>query len=419
MGSYLKLIDWFKIRWFSAGFFGLFICHSSCLWFWLMVDMRQNRLLDVAPSMKLRQHTNRNAALPMNKTAKPSITKSALREWRRRVTLLMFKNVPQRMKESAPLTTKSSGLGGMASSFSPSRLGGFHSQQRPNNNFHSHQSNSQSQHRNFIPQQRCKDPNLAGLIVIHGLVMSFGSDKVCKLLFGPLFGLSEQTIIRCPEAERRHIGVMAGLPFPAITRSWFNHFMLPAMSVKSRKLPGENKKELEEALGKIEVVIEQLMNQCVPSENIVVMGFSQGGVLSWYVAMHSKYKLGGFVPIVTWAPLLLVEPPANINPPPVNLNTPILQMNGGADAIVDPSAGAATENVMSKVFPNYKYMLIPGTGHGTTAPNPRTAPIIVKWLKENTNLKFGGGGLGGLTGGLGGLTGGLGGLTGGLGGLFG
>ena len=86
----------------------LFICHSSCLWFWLMVDMRQNRLLDVAPSMKLRQHTTRNAALPMNKTAKPSITKSALREWRRRVTLLMFKNVPQRMKESAPLTTKGS-----------------------------------------------------------------------------------------------------------------------------------------------------------------------------------------------------------------------------------------------------------------------------------------------------------------------
>merc|ERR1711872_1143347 len=103
--SYLKLIDWFKIRWFSVGIIGLFVCHSSCLWFWLMVDMRQNRLLDVAPSMKLRQHTNRNAALPMNKTAKPSITKSALREWRRRVTLLMFKNVPQRIKENAPLTT--------------------------------------------------------------------------------------------------------------------------------------------------------------------------------------------------------------------------------------------------------------------------------------------------------------------------
>jgi len=305
-----------------------------------------------------------------------------------------------------------SGLGGMGSSFSPSGLGGFHSQQRPNNNFHPHQSNSQSQHRNFKPQQRCKDPNLAGLIVIHGLVMSFGNDEVCKLLFGPMFGFSEQTIIRCPEAERRHIGVMAGLPFPAITRSWFNHFMLPAMSVKSRKLPGENKKELEEALRKIEVVIEQLMNQCVPSENIVIMGFSQGSVLAWYVAMHTQYKLGGFVPIVSWAPLLLVEPPANINPPPVNLNTPILQMNGGADAVVDPSAGAATKNVMSKVFPNYKYMLIPGTGHGTTAPNPRTAPIIVKWLKENTNLKFGGGGLGGLTGGLGGLTGGLGGLFG-------
>merc|ERR1712042_41289 len=108
MGSFLKLIDWFKIRWFSAGLIGLFVCHSSCLWFWLMVDMRQNRLLDVAPSMKLRLHTNRNAALPMNKTAKPSITKSALREWKRRVTLLMFKNVPQRMKESAPLTTKGS-----------------------------------------------------------------------------------------------------------------------------------------------------------------------------------------------------------------------------------------------------------------------------------------------------------------------
>ena len=136
-------------------------------------------------------------------------------------------------------------------------------------------------------------------------------------------------------------------------------------------------------------------------------GLSQGGVLALYTALHTKYELGGFIPIVTWLPLLLQEPPAKILKETgiVNQDTPILQMNGGADMIVpnDP-AGMKTRAAMEKVYfkflyyfllyllhqvyDHYKFELIPGTGHLTTAPSQITMPIIRKWLKANTKIKF-------------------------------
>ena len=80
-------------------------------------------------------------------------------------------------------------------------------------------------------------------------------------------------------------------------------------------MAGESKEDLEEALATIEGVIEELVEEGIPSENIVLSGASQGGVLTVYTALHSKHKLGGFMPIVTWFPLLKVEPPSSLATP--------------------------------------------------------------------------------------------------------
>ena len=50
-----------------------------------------------------------------------------------------------------------------------------------------------------------------------------------------------------------------------------------------------DKEHLAEALDTIEGIMEELMEEGIPSENIVV--------LTIYTALHSKHNLGGFLPI--------------------------------------------------------------------------------------------------------------------------
>ena len=257
-----------------------------------------------------------------------------------------------------------------------------------------------------------RNSNKAGLILLHGLGVSMGPDELCSAFARGGLGLSRDTIVRCPKAERRPVGILPPTLVPGLqfARSWFNFWLMPGPSVLSSR-PGEDRDELMAALRVVEGEIEYLMSLGVPSENIVVSGLSQGGVLTIWTAMHTKYRLGGFVPIVTWLPLAKVEPPRNLPFRPVNINTPILHMNGMADPIVPLwPAGKVSERLMKEVFTDYTFKAIPFTTHVTTAPNPLTMPILKKWLQRNTNLKFKGG-FSGVSGILGGVLGGGGGFS--------
>ena len=145
---------------------------------------------------------------------------------------------------------------------------------------------------------------------------------------------------------------------------------------------------MDRALQTIEEEIEDLIiNHNVPSENIVVAGASQGGVLRIWCVLYCKRKLGGFLPIVTWLPLRKINDITQISPPPINKDTPIMHMNGLLDPIVPAwPAAKKTEEEMEKVFTNYELKLVPGT-HGTSI-GPHTTPLMVRWAKKNTNLKF-------------------------------
>ena len=149
-----------------------------------------------------------------------------------------------------------------------------------------------------------KDRNKAGLILLHGLGISLGPNEICQSFARSSMmglGLSEDTLVRCPKAKRRPVGVLPPTFVPGLqfARSWFNFNLMPALSVVS-PVPGEDKQELMAALQVVEEEIEDLMRLGVPSENIVVGGLSQGGALTLWTAIHTRYKLGGFIPIVTW-----------------------------------------------------------------------------------------------------------------------
>ena len=231
----------------------------------------------------------------------------------------------------------------------------------------------------------------SGIIFLHGLGPTSAMGPVCSLLSGPALGLSfRRNKISCPNAPPRPTLMLPPTMIPGVAkltgiRSWFNFWSLPGLSVV---LPfaSESKNDLKEALRWVEEEIEKMIQEGIPSENIVLTGASQGGALTLYTALHTQYKLGGFIPIVAWVPLLKSEPPASL-PTPINKDTPIFHLNGASDPIVPLNAGWASSKAMKQVFTNYQLKNTAST-HSTTI-NPINISKVYCWLKKNVpNMAF-------------------------------
>ena len=237
---------------------------------------------------------------------------------------------------------------------------------------------------NELEQQ---DKKTSGLIWIHGMNKpDWDIPNILNFMTGPSaasLGLNiKKTKMVAPDAPVQPTDLILippiFIPFMT-TRSWFIFSALPSISVYSSS-GTENSTTLKEALLLVEKEIQTMIEEGIPSENIVLMGMSQGGALILYTSLHTQYKLGGFVPIVAWPPLLKAEPPTSL-PIPINKDTPIFHMNGIADVIVPPFCGWETEEAFEKVFTQYTLKEVAGT-HMTSITGI-TIPKIHCWLKIN------------------------------------
>ena len=238
----------------------------------------------------------------------------------------------------------------------------------------------------------------SGIIFLHGLGVwaADGRSIMCNTVSEGALGLSFlRNRISCPLAPTRDAEIIRNLPligYPEVTdlfgvRSWFDFKKMPKLLVRESDSRSESKPDLEEALRRVEEEIEKMIEEGIPSENIVLSGMSQGGALTLYTALHTRYKLGGFLPMVTWLPLLGSEPPVSL-PTPINKDTPIFHMNGNIDEIVPKECGRATAKAMEPVFTNYEQKNEFGT-HLTTLGNPMNFPKIYCWLRNNVpNMAF-------------------------------
>merc|ERR1711881_810480 len=184
-----------------------------------------------------------------------------------------------------------------------------------------------------------------------------------------------------PMAPLEPVGVLpiTFVPGLSFVRSWFNFWMMPGKAVIS-PTAAESKEGLERAMKWVEEEIKKMIDEGIPSENILLTGFSQGGALTLYTALHTKYKIGGFLPMVAWQPLLRPEPPSK-QPVPVNKDTPIFHMNGKQDLIVPKVCGSKTSAAFKQVFTRYEQRNVVGT-HVTNI-NAVSIPQIYCWLKNN------------------------------------
>ncbi|BCL53857.1 carboxylesterase [Francisella tularensis subsp. holarctica FSC022] len=81
-------------------------------------------------------------------------------------------------------------------------------------------------------------------------------------------------------------------------RAWYDIKSLDANSL-NRVVDVEG---INSSIAKVNKLIDSQVNQGIASENIILAGFSQGGVIATYTAITSQRKLGGIMALSTYLP---------------------------------------------------------------------------------------------------------------------
>ncbi|APC90839.1 MULTISPECIES: dienelactone hydrolase family protein [Francisella] len=97
-----------------------------------------------------------------------------------------------------------------------------------------------------------------------------------------------------PHADVLAVTINMGMQMPA----WYDIKSLDANSL-NRIVDVDG---INTSIKKLNKLIDKQVNQGIPSENIILAGFSQGGVIATYTAITSQRKLGGFIALSTYLP---------------------------------------------------------------------------------------------------------------------
>jgi phospholipase/carboxylesterase len=91
-----------------------------------------------------------------------------------------------------------------------------------------------------------------------------------------------------------------------------------------------------QSVAAIELLIREEITKGIPSENILLAGFSQGGVIALHTGLKYPQKLAGIVALSTYLPTL---EQLKIERSPTNSAMPIFMGHGILDSVVDVEIG--------------------------------------------------------------------------------
>ncbi|XP_029815181.1 acyl-protein thioesterase 1 isoform X1 [Manacus vitellinus] len=142
--------------------------------------------------------------------------------------------------------------------------------------------------------------------------------------------------------------------------SWFD---ITGLSPDSQ----EDEAGIKQAAENVKALIDQEVKNGIPSNRIILGGFSQGGALSLYTALTTHQKLAGVVALSCWLPLRASFPQQG----PiggVNKDIPVLQCHGDCDPLVPVMFGSLTvEKLKSMINPaNVTFKTYSGMMHSSS-----------------------------------------------------
>lgn len=140
--------------------------------------------------------------------------------------------------------------------------------------------------------------------------------------------------------------------------------------------------QLMRASNYVNEIIEGEIAAGIPPENIVIAGYSQGGLLTLATYLTSQHKLGGFISLCGLLPRwdkLLVKPSTK------NKETPCLIINNSGDEWVPFWTGKKSYDLLKEGGYNVEFKTHPGLGH--TWKNEEVAEFLRKNLRQKKENK--------------------------------
>ncbi len=145
----------------------------------------------------------------------------------------------------------------------------------------------------------------------------------------------------------------AALAPQAALNTWYpNSFLAPIAA---------NQPWLDSALARVETLVANLLSRRVPSERIVIMGFSQGACLSVEFAARHPRRYGAVIALTGG----LIGPAGTPRNYPGSLaGTPVFLGSGDPDSHVPFERVRETEQVLARMGAEVELRRYPGMGHG-------------------------------------------------------
>ncbi|XP_050438602.1 acyl-protein thioesterase 2-like [Adelges cooleyi] len=166
-------------------------------------------------------------------------------------------------------------------------------------------------------------------------------EKLCK----------PHTKIICPTANKIPFTLMKGFA----TSAWFD--------MASLDQTGENESVIRRAANLVHDLLDQELSKTrIPSNKVLLGGFSQGGSLALYAALTYHKPLAGILVLSCWLPLRKKFPEEATN----NMDIPILQCHGTNDLVVDyEKHGKSSSDVLKNFVTNHKLITYQNLPHCT------------------------------------------------------
>ncbi|MGQ3889730.1 alpha/beta hydrolase [Legionella sp. CNM-1927-20] len=162
------------------------------------------------------------------------------------------------------------------------------------------------------------------VIWMHGLGAD-GSDMAGLVAEYPIAELALQHV--CLDAPIRPVTLNAGMPM----RAWYD---IVGLNLTDR----EDRAGILHSFNCIKEVIEQQIKAGYEASQIALAGFSQGGAMALYTALHCDFPLAGVIALSSYLPLALESKPI------LAKNTPIFLASGLYDPIVLPDWSKQTKD---------------------------------------------------------------------------
>eukprot|EP00923_Selenidium_pygospionis_P049489 GHVN01085256.1.p1 GENE.GHVN01085256.1~~GHVN01085256.1.p1 ORF type:complete len:317 (+),score=55.74 GHVN01085256.1:871-1821(+) len=167
-----------------------------------------------------------------------------------------------------------------------------------------------------------------------------------------------------PTAPIQRVTLNGGMPMP----SWYD---IASLDEESRET--DNSDGIDESRDRINKIIDHEINENkIPSNRIIVGGFSQGGALSIYTALQRKDTLGGVLAMSGYLPRS--KDAINFI---FNKSTPILHCHGTSDPVVKYKWAKKSSDFLKEVGVNIDFKSYEGLDHGSSDEEVKD---VISWI---------------------------------------